>query len=647
MRPSGMAGTGGTGGGGGGGGAGGALQLGELRKAAAAAGKLIGAAVDGVALRDDPTYAAVLAREFDYVTPENATKWGPLAPTAGSYDWAAADAIVDAAAAQAQAVKGHALVWHQQTPSWVTDAMTADELGAALKAHIEATLAHFRGRMRAWDVVNEAIDVSHRVRLQGEHLLAEARAALHRGRVSLGARRGSDVLLFYNDFAIERLGAKSDATYALMRDLLAARDAHRRDRVPVAPLDPPLSGGRRPARQLSPLRRAGPARERQRARRAHAADAWLAGQPLAGAAASRSSRWWAPAWSSRRARRSRSGDSPTSTPGSTTTPIPTIRCRSIAATCRSPLTTGSWTGWRACCRSAATTWSATETSRPAPTAGAVSGGVLAVEAADGRDGSAACVSGRTDVRHGPTQAGLLDRLSAGGPLSSRPGRGCAARAPRNVIAELVVTESAAEPRLVNVSSRVAADGGWVELTGAISLGFTATPVAPTSIDFQISGLQPASSCASPASSCDLFRPADPKQRARLRRAVRARRGSMRHMIAGLVSIDSPCRAYSGNTTRSMFGIPRRAFAVRSQMRRHWAARSSGVTTFGFCSCTRPSTTPPGDLLRPPSPFMAWQYRTDGRCLHRAIGDYAKNLRAADAAETVARGARVVAIGVLP
>src|SRR5688572_14070738 len=72
----------GAGGTGGAGGAGGAGQLGDLRRAAAAAGKLIGAAVADGPLRDDAAYAAVLAREFDYVTPENATKWGPLAPAA-------------------------------------------------------------------------------------------------------------------------------------------------------------------------------------------------------------------------------------------------------------------------------------------------------------------------------------------------------------------------------------------------------------------------------------------------------------------------------------------------------------------------------------------------------------------------------------
>jgi endo-1,4-beta-xylanase len=120
----------------------------------ASVGRRIGAAVNAVALSSDATYAAVLAREFDYVTPENATKWGPLEPTEGQYFWTDADAIVEFARANADAIKGHTLVWHNQLPGWVNDALTADELAAALEMHVETTLGHFSGKMRAWDVVN-------------------------------------------------------------------------------------------------------------------------------------------------------------------------------------------------------------------------------------------------------------------------------------------------------------------------------------------------------------------------------------------------------------------------------------------------------------------------------------------------------------
>src|SRR5262245_51875482 len=75
-----------------------------------------------------------------------------------------------------------------------------------------------------------------------------------------------------------------------------------------------------------------------------------------------------------------------------------------------------------------------------------------------------------------------------------------------------------------------------------------------------------------------------------------------HMMAGFVSIDSPCNAYSGKTTRSIVGMPSRAFATIRQIFSVCRARSSGVATTGNWSCTSPITTPLGDLFRPPSPL---------------------------------------------
>ena len=88
--------------------------------------------------------------------------------------------------------------------------------------------------------------------------------------------------------------------------------------------------------------------------------------------------------------------------------------------------------------------------------------------------------------------------------------------------------------------------------------------------------------------------------------------SIRHMIAGLMSIDRPCSAYSGNTTRSIVPRFRRALPTISTMTLVWAARSSGVTTVGNWSCTRPRTTPCSDLFNPPRPFTGSTSRTDER-----------------------------------
>src|SRR5690242_17035229 len=89
-----------------------------LRNAAAAAGKLIGAAVQSSFL-NDARYGAVFMRHFDYVTAEYEMKWDPIEKTRGVDDFSGGDLIAGFAAAHGMQVKGHALLWHQAVPSWV------------------------------------------------------------------------------------------------------------------------------------------------------------------------------------------------------------------------------------------------------------------------------------------------------------------------------------------------------------------------------------------------------------------------------------------------------------------------------------------------------------------------------------------------
>src|ERR1700722_757273 len=98
----------------------------------------------------------------------------------------------------------------------------------------------------------------------------------------------------------------------------------------------------------------------------------------------------------------------------------------------------------------------------------------------------------------------------------------------------------------------------------------------------------------------------PQTRSRAQAALNAATSgpSTRHMIEGLVSIDRPCSAYSGKTTRSSVGMPFFAFVTMATIFCTCARRSTGVATTGSCSCTSPMTTPRGDLFNPPSPLMA-------------------------------------------
>lgn len=180
--------------------------------------RTIGTAVEGHQL-DRPADAALIAREFSVVTPENAMKWGPVHPERTRYDFAAADRIVEFARAHGQAVRGHTLVWHQQNPAWLVDgSFTRDELVGILRDHIHTVVGRYRGEVAHWDVVNEAVDDQGRMRdnlwLRGigpEYVELAFRFA-HEADPS--AR------LFYNDYLIERAGPKADAVDRLVTGLL-------------------------------------------------------------------------------------------------------------------------------------------------------------------------------------------------------------------------------------------------------------------------------------------------------------------------------------------------------------------------------------------------------------------------------------------
>jgi endo-1,4-beta-xylanase len=191
-----------------------------LRDLAARHNFLIGAAVNsGVFARAEAPYCDVLKREFNVLVAENMMKFGELSPARDVYDWAASDALVNFAAANAIKLRGHTLVWHNQLPDWVkSGTWTASEARALLERHIKTVVERYQGRIWAWDVVNEAIADSGDYRTDSfwyRHLGPDYIALAFRW-----AREADpDAILYYNDYEAEALCPKSDAIYELVRDL--------------------------------------------------------------------------------------------------------------------------------------------------------------------------------------------------------------------------------------------------------------------------------------------------------------------------------------------------------------------------------------------------------------------------------------------
>src|SRR5271156_4974458 len=222
----------------------------SLREAASASGMLIGTAVRPAQLYE-AVYASTLAREFNMLEPEDALKWEAVHPERQSFDFSQADQIVDFATRHGMKVRGHTLVWHRQNPKWLTEGKyTSGELAEILEQHIKTVVGHYRGRIFAWDVVNEAFDELHPGELRStiwrdqpgigpaENAAASdgQRATSNAALSELEARSSKQsfsyiercfrwaheadpqALLFYNEAEAETVNPKSDAIYAMVRD---------------------------------------------------------------------------------------------------------------------------------------------------------------------------------------------------------------------------------------------------------------------------------------------------------------------------------------------------------------------------------------------------------------------------------------------
>jgi len=113
-------------------------------------------------MRRNPSELAVLVREFGCVTPENLMKWEYLQPYPGFFNFDQADEFVAFAEKHHMDVVGHVLVWHSQLPDWVFKdtagkTVSREELIKRMRTHIHTVMKHYRGRIKYWDVVNEAV----------------------------------------------------------------------------------------------------------------------------------------------------------------------------------------------------------------------------------------------------------------------------------------------------------------------------------------------------------------------------------------------------------------------------------------------------------------------------------------------------------
>ena len=182
---------------------------------------LIGAALnERQVLEQDARGASIVKAQFNSITPENVLKWEVVHPQPDKYKFEPADQFVAFGEKSHMFMVGHTLLWHNQTPAWVFQdakgqSLTRDQLLARMREHILTVVGRYKGRIKGWDVVNEALDEDGTLRqtpwmkIIGPDYIEKAFEFAHAA--------DPDAELYYNDYSLENEAKRNGAVALITR----------------------------------------------------------------------------------------------------------------------------------------------------------------------------------------------------------------------------------------------------------------------------------------------------------------------------------------------------------------------------------------------------------------------------------------------
>ncbi|WP_229799112.1 endo-1,4-beta-xylanase [Planomonospora parontospora] len=187
-----------------------------LHAAAQQSGRYFGTAIAAQKLGDS-TYTSIANREFGMITAENEMKIDALQPNPGQFNFSNGDRIYNWAVQNGKRVRGHTLAWHSQQPEWMRN-LRGGSLRQAMINHINGVMAHYKGKIYAWDVVNEAFADGNSGGRRDSNLQQTGNDWIE---VAFRTARAADpaAKLCYNDYNIDNWNwAKTQAVYNMVRD---------------------------------------------------------------------------------------------------------------------------------------------------------------------------------------------------------------------------------------------------------------------------------------------------------------------------------------------------------------------------------------------------------------------------------------------
>ena len=119
----------------------------------------IGAAInEDIILGLDNDSKQIVETQFNSITPENSLKWMFVQPYPNSFNFTVADKYVNIGIKNKMHIVGHALVWHSQLADFMQNVKSKAEMNKHFENHINTVVSRYKGKIDAWDVVNEAFN---------------------------------------------------------------------------------------------------------------------------------------------------------------------------------------------------------------------------------------------------------------------------------------------------------------------------------------------------------------------------------------------------------------------------------------------------------------------------------------------------------
>lgn len=169
----------------------------------------------------DTASVKIIKKHFNSIVAEDCMKSANIHPEEDRYNFEQADQFVKFGQENNMAIIGHCLIWHSQLVPWFCvdqkgNNVSAEVLKQRMKDHITTIVTRYKGKIKGWDVVNEAIedDGSYRktkfYEILGEEYVPLAFQYAHEA--------DPDAELYYNDYGMHWPGRR-DGIVKLIKSL--------------------------------------------------------------------------------------------------------------------------------------------------------------------------------------------------------------------------------------------------------------------------------------------------------------------------------------------------------------------------------------------------------------------------------------------